>query len=425
MAPRKISRTEIMIDIGAGLSNEEIGKKYKLSEKGTRGLLDKLLSVNLLTREDYDARIASLNQSIDSARDNDGRAAHNEVIDRRSQTPLTSDQLRGRSEDNDNSPHAGSTSDKECVEPAPQSKTNGHEIQEDFVPAPEEFFDVSKQGKNQWWRYLVGILFIMIFMNIAGGITAVVSGAHLDLRTGSFVGVDSLGNYILLNLYAVFLLVAVFLVVRIEHKRPFLSLITRNQFIDWTKIGTSCAVFGALLCVSGLVSYLLDPGDVQFSFNPGGFLMFAPAVLVLTPIQTTAEELFFRGYLLQMIALLIRNRSVLIFISGVLFTVPHLANPEVAAGLLPMSLYYFAVGGFLTLVTLKSNGLEMAIGVHAATNLFGTLILNYGKSALKTESIFFCSTLEPIASLLFFCFMAAVFYLLMFSKASPIARFVK
>ncbi len=81
-----------------------------------------------------------------------------------------------------------------------------------------------------------------------------------------------------------------------------------------------------------------------------------------------------------------------------------------------MVLYYFAVGGFLTFVTLRSNGLEVAIGIHAATNLFSALIVNYANSALKTEPILFCSVFEPVGSLVSFCIVAAIFYLLMFGK---------
>jgi uncharacterized protein len=103
---------------------------------------------------------------------------------------------------------------------------------------------------------------------------------------------------------------------------------------------------------------------------------------------------------------------------------PHLANPEVASGYLPMALYYFGVGGFLTVVTLKSNSLEMAIGIHTAQNLFVYLVANYANSALKTESIYFISKLDAVGGLVSFCIMAVVFYLLMFDR-NPTLRIGK
>ena len=51
--------------------------------------------------------------------------------------------------------------------------------------------------------------------------------------------------------------------------------------------------------------------------------------LALIPLQTSAEEFFFRGYLLQASGRLTQNWLVLSVINGVLFTLPHLGNVEV------------------------------------------------------------------------------------------------
>lgn len=302
----------------------------------------------------------------------------------------------------------------------PRQPQAAQDTEQDRIPAAAEFIDVSKQGKNQWWRYLVGILFIIFFsMTLYGIVTGILGlmlgkGAELDKTTGSFIGMSPLSNYIFLNLSFPFIFAAILLAVRYEHKRPVLSLITPNQTIDWKKIGKSFGIFWGLLFFVLIFDYVMAPEDVQFSLNPGRFLPFALVVLALTPIQTTAEELFFRGYLLQMMALLTKNRVALVIISGVLFMLPHLVNPEVQMGFLPMSLYYFATGGFLTLVTLKSNGLEVAIGIHMAVNLFAGLIVNYANSSLKTESIFFYSSWDPVSSLVSFSVQTVIFYLLMF-----------
>jgi uncharacterized protein len=420
LAPKKISAKEVIIDIKAGLSNDEIAEKYGLSEKGTQSLFDRLLDRDLLTREEYDHRLTSSIQSIDPGGDNGGSASQKEATTDESTSPLTKPHLLRETEVNAADPNAGATRVNEPAEPARQASQSAQEPEQDRTPASPEFIDVSKQGKNQWWRYLVGILFIIFFSTMVAGSVGGVLGfvlkinAQLDKTTGSFIGVDSLTNYILLNLSFPFIFAAILLAVRYEHKRPVLSLITPNQSIDWKKIGKSFGIFwGLLLCVLA-VDHIMNPADFQFSFDPGRFLPFALVVLVLTPIQTTAEELFFRGYLLQMIALLTRNRAALVFVSGVLFMLPHLFNPEVASGFLPMSLYYFAIGGFLTLVTLKSNSLEVAIGIHGAVNLFSALVVNYANSSLKTESIFFCSAWDPVSSLVSFCVIAIVFYLLMF-----------
>jgi hypothetical protein len=61
-------------------------------------------------------------------------------------------------------------------------------------------------------------------------------------------------------------------------------------------------------------------------------LIFLPVALVLTPLQASVEEFFFRGYLMQGIALKTRNAIIPIVLSSFLFMLPHLLNPEVKSG---------------------------------------------------------------------------------------------
>jgi uncharacterized protein len=414
-----------MIDIGSGLSNAEIGLRYGLSEKQTMSLVDKLLSVNLLTLEEHGRRVGPQALSTDTDR-NDGHGLHKPITGP-SEAPQTRMPTLGRFEDDDNS-FAGSIGNDESLEPAPQPKPDRPDGLLQSTSSPTEFIDVSRLGKNQWWRYVVSILFIVFF---SGALTVIIVGIvgpkGLDKTTGDFIGLGSFENFILHNLSFVILFVAIFLVVRLEHKRSLLSLVTPNQSVDWKKIGKSFGVFWALLSCELVLNYVTAPEDLKFSFDPYGFFRFLPAVLIFTPLQTATEELLFRGYLLQMTALLTRNRVVLVSVSGLLFMAPHLTNPETAAGFFTMSVYYFSVGGFLTFVTLKSNSLETAIGIHAAQNMFAFLIANYANSALKTESVFFCSKLDPVAGLVSFCVMAVIFCLVMFgANATPkITRFLQ
>jgi uncharacterized protein len=54
------------------------------------------------------------------------------------------------------------------------------------------------------------------------------------------------------------------------------------------------------------------------------------------------------------------------------------------------------------------------MGIHAAINIFAALIVNYANSALETESIFYCTELDPIFTIVSFGAVVVVFYLVMF-----------
>jgi membrane protease YdiL (CAAX protease family) len=170
-------------------------------------------------------------------------------------------------------------------------------------------------------------------------------------------------------------------------------------------------VIAALLST---VEALVYPGRYVLTFQPLTLLVFALFAFILIPIQTSAEELFFRGYVLQWMGLRIRNIWVLSFLNGILFFLPHTANPEMASGSILIGLGYFAMGFFLSLITLQDNGLELALGMHAANNLFAALFANYTVTALPSPSLFTIQTLDPVYSFVSLVVGMIVYYLIFF-----------
>jgi membrane protease YdiL (CAAX protease family) len=146
-----------------------------------------------------------------------------------------------------------------------------------------------------------------------------------------------------------------------------------------------------VLSLLSVVDYVFHSNDYQFVFTEWSLGQFATMLLLsimLIPIQTAAEEIFFRGYLLQGFGRKIKNPYILSFVIGVLFTLPHLGNPEVAKGLLPAAIGYFIYGFLFSLITLWSNGLELAMGIHCANNLFIAVGIGMTDSALTTRPIY-------------------------------------
>jgi membrane protease YdiL (CAAX protease family) len=164
------------------------------------------------------------------------------------------------------------------------------------------------------------------------------------------------------------------------------------------------------------VDYLLNSQNYVFAFNPAQWFLVFPIALILTPIQISAEEFFFRGYLLQGLGLLTRQRFVLIIVSSLLFAVPHFANPEMQRGAVWLALLYFAFGVFLTVITLKDNRLELALGVHAANNL-RFLFISTKDSALPAPAIWIVNDPgDPRLDLVFFLIQSAIFYYVFFGR---------
>jgi uncharacterized protein len=65
----------------------------------------------------------------------------------------------------------------------------------------------------------------------------------------------------------------------------------------------------------------------------------------------------------------------------------HFGNPEMQRGAVWIALTYFTLAVFFTTITLQDNGLELALGVHAANNLFIVLLINTQDSALQSPAV--------------------------------------
>jgi len=136
--------------------------------------------------------------------------------------------------------------------------------------------------------------------------------------------------------------------------------------------------------------------------------------LIMTPIQTTSEEIFFRGYLVQAGSLISQNTIFLALFSGVLFTLPHIGNPEVSSNTAVVLLSYFVLGVFLTWISIKDGSIELAIGLHAANNLFAGLVITFPQSALQTPALFYTTHFDPVFNLVVEIVLCALFYLFAF-----------
>ena len=273
----------------------------------------------------------------------------------------------------------------------------------------ERYLDLARLGRNAWWRYALGAVTIAFFWLVLGYVPyLLLVGAGLS---------DQLLEYLAVNFSIFMMLAGLVLTVKVIHRRPLLSLVTPETHVDWLRVARGALVWAALAAVIVAIEHALFPGRYFLSFDAERFFLYLVLVLVLTPIQAGTEELVFRAYAMQGLALLTRRPALLAVASSLIFTVPHLLNPEVHQhGVLIMAANYFAIGMLLATVTLRDGRLELAIGLHAMNNVFLALVANYEGSALSTESIFTARELDPVYTLITLVIGALVFHLWIFRR---------
>lgn len=286
----------------------------------------------------------------------------------------------------------------------------------------KNYLEVARRGRNEWWRYLLSLSAILLFWFIIGSIPVLLLMTYVsmdgDSSTGftgtGFTGIPVIPEFLITMLSFVPLLVATLLVVRFIHARPLKTLFTGEARIRWGRILAGAAVWMLIAALVSLLEALLYPGRYELTFQPVTLLVFAVFALILIPIQTSAEEFLFRGYLLQWMGLRLKNKWILSLLNGALFFLPHAANPEMATGSILVGLSYFVMGFFLTLITLQDNGIELALGMHAANNLFASLFANYVVTALPSPALFTIQDIDPVYSLISLVAGLIVFYIIFF-----------
>lgn len=270
------------------------------------------------------------------------------------------------------------------------------------------FLNSAREGRNEVWRYLLtGLLSFGLFILVQVGVVLmlVLATGKMDMSI-----LNGMGGLIATLLPFVFWLVGLWVGVKFLHRRPFLHLVNPSGRFNWRLMAFSAGGWLVLSVLGDLIQAILQPGLVVWNFNPQEFLPYAVVSLLLIPVQASTEELVFRGYLTQGLGLLTRRTVVLLVVPALVFGLLHIANPEVGAyGMVIMMANYIGMGLLLGWVTLRSEGLEMAIGIHIINNLYASLLVTFPSSALPAPALFAYQGYNPGVSLLVFGIMVALF----------------
>ena len=170
------------------------------------------------------------------------------------------------------------------------------------------------------------------------------------------------------------------------HKLPLLKIFTSRDAFDWKRFFVAFSLWSLMVIVVTSFELMLND-DFEIIFNAQKFLTLFCLSLMLLPIQTSAEELMFRGYILQGLKQRTGSAIQSIVISGLMFGMMHIANPEIIKMGYHVLLYYVAVGIVLGFIVYFDSGLELSLGFHAANNLITALLITADWQAFQTDAI--------------------------------------
>jgi membrane protease YdiL (CAAX protease family) len=171
------------------------------------------------------------------------------------------------------------------------------------------------------------------------------------------VGVISLACIVALLASAVFV-----------YRRPARTWITSAPRFRWRLFLAGLLLFGFVIAAIASVPEAVHgwpdrPVFLKADEAPLVRLAYVAVLIVALPVAAAFEEILCRGWLLQATAAITRNLPAILLVNSLIFSLLH-ADPDPGRNLARAVL-----GMVLSWGVLRTGGLEIGIGIHAAQNL--------------------------------------------------------
>ncbi|MDW8853060.1 CPBP family intramembrane glutamic endopeptidase [Flavobacterium sp. MMLR14_040] len=258
------------------------------------------------------------------------------------------------------------------------------------------FLEQGIKPENKFWKYLIGSV-IIITASFIGQIPFSVAVLYKSFKDKAVFPTDNaevmkmfepnLTLFLVMISFA-FAFAGIYFVVKYLHNQTLLSITTSRQKIDWERVFFSFILWAIFSVISFFVIYFRAPENFVWNFKLVPFLILVAVGSILIPIQTSTEEYVFRGYLMQGFANLSLNKWFPLLMTSLIFGSMHVFNPEVTKMGYIIMIYYIGTGLFLGVITLMDEGMELALGFHAANNLVGALLVTSDWTVFQTHSVF-------------------------------------
>ncbi|CEA13283.1 MULTISPECIES: CPBP family intramembrane glutamic endopeptidase [Methanobacterium] len=284
--------------------------------------------------------------------------------------------------------------------------------------SPITFLDNASEGSNSWWKYVLTVIMSLVGGSLVAGIILGILLVVLSIFSSG--GIANIYDFITSALSSPFSLVILvgisytlsylffYICLRFIHHKHLLKVINTVSGVRWKLLFKGLILWALILFIFSLPDLIINPGSYQITYNSGNFLILLVICLLVFPLQASFEEILFRGYLMQGFSLISKKPWIPLLITSVLFGIVHFFNGTSLTSDLSIVASTFVVGMMLGVLALADNGIESAMGVHIANNLYVALFFNSTDSGLQgLPSVVTSQAAEPFSGL-FFLILASI-----------------
>jgi uncharacterized protein len=298
-------------------------------------------------------------------------------------------------------------------------------------PRKMKHLESAFKGSNSLWRYLVMFVAVLLAINTIGSIPVYIAyffrvssnpeiTAKIAANPSDWSVLSSDPNIGLLMLLFPFLigLITFIILVKPLNNRTLKETINGTSAIRWNRFLVAAFIW-ILLSAGYLFIYKgVDPSNFTINNTSSSLIILIGISFLFIPFQAALEEVVFRGYLMQAFAILARNRWFPLIITSIIFGLLHAFNPEVKAyGFFTMVPQYIVFGLLFGITTILDDGIEIAMGAHAANNVFLCIMVTNSSSALQAPALYEQRNMYPwpefgglvISSILFLIILKIIY----------------
>ena len=267
------------------------------------------------------------------------------------------------------------------------------------------FLENANQGRNEWWRYLATVLVMTLF---AGLFSLIFSKVIMPEVKSHFVKTPFMADLVtriaLLGLFAS-VLIGLAIMIKKVHKRDVAGLFSTDKKFSWRLWWSGFLMWAPIICLSSLAFNYNDFERFQ-SFQYSNIQLAGLLLIGLLGIgvQSTAEEIVFRGYILQGLSRVISKKALLVGLNSLIFGLLHMGYGFESL------IESFVFGVVMCWIVIDSGHIEFVSGVHTVNNL---VLISFFPPNREELSTFQWSV--NWLSLVTFIFLIFRFYLLVTS----------
>jgi membrane protease YdiL (CAAX protease family) len=259
------------------------------------------------------------------------------------------------------------------------------------ISRPRHYLDWSGKGRCSIWLYFLAVILGYLGLQWGSIPVLLLAGDHIN---------DRLFGPALLELSFAGFIVTVLLTVRLILGRPAWSVGVPAWPPRWIDYLAGMLMWWAGMLLMYLI-FVIPFGRVSFQgwgVFSGALIPYLAAITVGVMVQTAAEELFFRGLLMQATRRATAWLPAVIGVQALWFAHLHAGNVSAWGGGYMAMLPYFATALALGWAAWRSGSLLLPMGMHFANNIALFVLVKTEGDVVEASTPFIAQAASPASA---------------------------